>query len=127
MREGCFLDGDKNRLESRNVLLHKVEAIISLSLLLFNNMSKTKSAGSTSLGRDSQPKYLGVKLAGGQKAKSGSIIIRQRGTKFLPGGNVRRGRDDTLYAIKEGVVKFVTKRIKRFDGHRRIAKIVSVE
>jgi len=90
-------------------------------------MSKTKSAGSTSLGRDSQPKYLGIKLSGGQKAKPGSIIVRQRGTKFLPGENVRRGKDDTLYAIKEGIVKFVTKRIKKFDGNRRMAKVVSVE
>lgn len=90
-------------------------------------MSKTKSAGSTSLGRDSQPKYLGIKLFGGQKAKAGSIIVRQRGTKFLPGKNVRRGKDDTLYAIKEGIVKFVTKKIKKFDGNRRLAKTVSVE
>ena len=89
-------------------------------------MSKTKSAGSTSLGRDSQPKYLGIKLFGGQKAKPGSIIVRQRGTKFLPGENVRRGNDDTLYAIKEGIVKFVTKRIKKFDGNRRMTKVVSV-
>ena len=89
-------------------------------------MSKTKSAGSTSLGRDSQPKYLGIKLSGGQKAKPGSIIVRQIGTKFLPGENVRRGKDDTLYAIKEGIVKFVTKRIKKFDGNRRMAKVVNV-
>ncbi|MBU1292259.1 bL27 family ribosomal protein [Patescibacteria group bacterium] len=90
-------------------------------------MSKTKSAGSTSLGRDSRPKYLGIKLSGGQKAQPGSIIIRQRGTKFIPGENVRRGNDDTLYAIKKGIVKFVTKRIKKFDGNRRMAKVVSVE
>ena len=90
-------------------------------------MSKTKSAGSTSLGRDSKPKYLGIKLFGGEKTQPGSIIVRQRGTKFLPGNNVRRGKDDTLYAIKEGFVKFVTKRIKKFDGNRRIAKIVNVE
>ena len=90
-------------------------------------MSKTKSAGSTSLGRDSQPKYLGVKLSGGQKAKIGSIIIRQRGTKVIPGKNVRKGNDDTLYAIKEGIVKFVTKKITKFDGNRRTAKVVSVE
>ncbi len=90
-------------------------------------MSKTKSAGTTSLGRDSQPKYLGIKLSGGQKAKAGSIIVRQRGTRFLPGKNVRRGKDDTLYAIKEGIVKFVTKKIKKFDGNRRLAKTVSVE
>ena len=90
-------------------------------------MSKTKSAGSTSLGRDSQPKYLGVKLFGGQPAQSGSIIVRQRGTKFLPGKNVRRGKDDTLYAITKGIVKFITKKIKRFDGSRRTAKVVNVE
>jgi large subunit ribosomal protein L27 len=90
-------------------------------------MSKTKSAGSTSLGRDSQPKYLGIKLFGGQKAQPGSIIVRQRGSRFLPGKNVRRGKDDTLYAIAKGVVKFATKRIKKFDGNRRIAKVVNVE
>ena len=90
-------------------------------------MSKTKSAGSTSLGRDSKPKYLGIKLFGGEKAQPGSIIVRQRGTKFINGENVRRGKDDTLYAIKEGFVKFVTKKIKKFDGNRRLAKTVSVE
>ena len=90
-------------------------------------MAKTKSGGSTQLGRDSRPKYLGVKLFGGQKVQPGSIIIRQRGTKFLPGKNVRRGNDDTLYAIVKGIVKFTTKRIKKFDGSKRIAKIVNVE
>ncbi|MCX6738094.1 MAG: 50S ribosomal protein L27 [Candidatus Parcubacteria bacterium] len=90
-------------------------------------MSKTKSAGSTSYGRDSRPKYLGVKLYEGQKAKAGMIIIRQRGTKFIPGKNVEKGKDDTLFAIKEGLVKFATKRIKRFNGTQRRAKVVSVE
>jgi len=90
-------------------------------------MAKTKSAGATRLGRDSQPKYLGVKLYDGQFAKAGSIIIRQRGTKFLPGKNVRRGGDDTLYAIKPGVVRFVTKRKKRFDNRQRIVTVVNVE
>ncbi len=90
-------------------------------------MAKTKSAGATRLGRDSRPKYLGVKLYAGQKTKPGSIIIRQRGTKFLPGKNVRRGRDDTLYSVKEGVVKFTTKRKKKFDKSQRIVKIVNVE
>ncbi len=90
-------------------------------------MSKTKSAGSTTLGRDSQAKYLGVKLSDGQKAQPGSIIIRQRGSKFLPGKNVRKGNDDTLYAVAKGIVKFVTKKVKKFDGTRRIAKVVSVE
>jgi large subunit ribosomal protein L27 len=90
-------------------------------------MAKTKAAGATKLGRDSQPKYLGVKLFEGQKAKSGSIIIRQRGTKFLPGKNVRRGRDDTLYALKEGVVRFSTKRKRGFNNSQRKVKVVNVE
>ncbi len=90
-------------------------------------MAKTKAKGATKLGRDSRPKYLGVKLFEGQKTKPGMIIIRQRGTKFLPGKNVKQGKDDTLYAIKQGIVKFETKRIKRFDGSQRTAKIVNVE
>ncbi len=90
-------------------------------------MSKTKSAGSTRLGRDSRPQYLGIKLFGGEKVKPGNIILRQRGSKFLAGKNVRKGKDDTLYAIKQGVVKFVTKKFKKFDGNRRIAKVVNVE
>lgn len=89
-------------------------------------MAKTKSAGSTKLGRDSQPKYLGVKVFDGQKVRPGMIIVRQRGTKFLPGKNVRRGKDDTLYAVKEGVVKFTEKRITRFDGTKRRVKLVNV-
>ncbi len=90
-------------------------------------MSKTKATGATKLGRDSQPKYLGVKLYDGQTAKIGSIIVRQRGTKFLPGKNVKRGNDDTLYAVKEGKVKFITKRKKNFDNTQRMVKIVNVE
>lgn len=90
-------------------------------------MAKTKATGATKLGRDSQPKYLGVKLTDGQKAKIGNIIIRQRGTKFLPGKNVKKGKDDTLYALKEGIVKFTTKRKRKFDGTQRIAKIVNIE
>ena len=90
-------------------------------------MSKTKSAGHSKLGRDSQPKYLGVKLYEGQKTQPGSIIIRQRGTKFIPGKNVRRGNDDTLYAVKAGVVKFKTIRKEKFDGNKRTAKVVEVQ
>jgi len=89
-------------------------------------MSKTKSAGSTKLGRDSNPKYLGVKVQQGQKTKPGTIIIRQRGTKFIPGKNVRRGRDDTLYAIKEGFVEFKTIHKKKFDGNSRKAKMINI-
>jgi len=90
-------------------------------------MAKTKATGATRLGRDSLPKYLGVKLYEGQKAKPGMIIIRQRGTKFLPGKNVKRGNDDTLYALKEGVVRFGTRRKRKFDNSQRIAKIVNVD
>ena len=89
-------------------------------------MAKTKSAGSTKLGRDSRPKYLGVKLYEGQKTQPGSIIIRQRGTKFIPGKNVRRGNDDTLYAVKAGTVNFKNVKKKKFDGNIRRAKMVEV-
>lgn len=90
-------------------------------------MAKTKAAGSTTLGRDSQPKYLGIKLSDGKRAKIGMIIVRQRGTKFFPGKNVKRGKDDTLYALKGGVVRFAAKRKKSFDGSRKIRKMVSIE
>ncbi len=90
-------------------------------------MAKTKSTGATRLGRDSLPKYLGIKLFAGQITKPGQILVRQRGTKFLPGKNVKRGGDDTLYALKEGTVRFSTKRKNCFNGSRRIVKIVNVE
>ena len=90
-------------------------------------MAKTKSSGTTKLGRDSSAKRLGVKKFAGQKVKPGQILIRQRGTKFLPGNNVKRAADDSLYALKEGVVKFGTIRKKRFDNSQRIAKVVNVE
>jgi large subunit ribosomal protein L27 len=89
-------------------------------------MAHTKAAGTSRLGRDSQPKYLGVKLFAGQKARPGSIIIRQRGTKFKPGKNVKRGNDDTLYSLAEGIVQFATKKVTKFDRSRREAKIVNV-
>lgn len=79
------------------------------------------------MGRDSQPKYLGVKLFGGQKVKEGQVVVRQRGTRFFAGKNVKRGRDDTLYAVKSGIVQFVTKRKKGFNGAQRIVKVVNVE
>ncbi|MFZ3054728.1 MAG: 50S ribosomal protein L27 [Minisyncoccales bacterium] len=90
-------------------------------------MATTKAAGTSRLGRDSNPKYLGVKLFAGQKAKIGSIIIRQRGSKFIAGNNVRMGSDNTLYAVKAGAVSFGTTRKKKFDGSQRLAKIVNVE
>jgi large subunit ribosomal protein L27 len=90
-------------------------------------MAKTKAAGATKLGRDSRPKYLGVKLFDGQLAKTGSIIIRQRGTKFVAGKNVRRGKDDTLYSLKEGTVRFTVKRKLGFNNSPKKVKIVKVE
>ena len=90
-------------------------------------MAKTKAAGATKLGRDSLPKYLGIKLFEGQRAKVGQILIRQRGAKFLAGKNVARGSDDTLYALKGGIVHFRTKRKKGFDNSQRIAKIVNID
>ncbi len=89
-------------------------------------MATTKSSGTTRLGRDSNPKYLGVKLYGGQKAQAGSIIVRQRGTKFVPGQNVRKGSDDTLYAITDGVIEFQTKTKTNFNGKKRKVKRVNV-
>jgi large subunit ribosomal protein L27 len=71
-------------------------------------MAHKMGAGSTKNSRDSQAKRLGVKCTGFQKVKSGSILVRQRGTKFKPGTNVGCGRDHTLYALKEGIVNFTT-------------------
>lgn len=90
-------------------------------------MATKKSAGSTSLGRDSHSKRLGVKLSDGQYAKAGSIIIRQRGTKYIPGKNVQKGTDDTLFSVKVGPVKFTNKKVKKFDGRVISKKVVSVE
>jgi len=90
-------------------------------------MAKTKATGATKLGRDSLPKYLGIKLFEGQKARVGQILVRQRGTKFFPGKNVARGGDDTLYALKEGRVNFVTKRKRTFDKSQKIIKVVNVQ
>jgi len=78
------------------------------------------------LGRDSGPKYLGIKLFGGEKAKAGQILVRQRGSKLLAGNNVRMGKDDTLFATKEGVVRFSTKRKLGFDRSQRTVKVVHI-
>jgi large subunit ribosomal protein L27 len=80
-------------------------------------MSKTKGGGSTRNGRDSNAQRLGVKVFDGTKVTAGSIIVRQRGTKFHPGENVGRGGDDTLFALSDGVVKF---------GSRKGRKLVDI-
>ncbi|AMT97539.1 50S ribosomal protein L27 [Psychrobacter alimentarius] len=72
-------------------------------------MAHKKAAGSTRNGRDSNPKMLGVKIFGGQAITAGNIIVRQRGTEFHAGEGVGMGRDHTLFALNDGVVKFATK------------------
>lgn len=89
-------------------------------------MAHTAAGGSTRLGRESAAQRLGVKISDGELAKAGNVIIRQRGTKFLPGRNTRLGSDDTIYALKEGRVSFQTKTKKKFDGKTRVAKMVHV-
>jgi large subunit ribosomal protein L27 len=69
-------------------------------------MAHKKAGGSTRNGRDSNPKYLGVKLYGGQAVEAGNIIVRQRGTQFHPGKGVGLGRDHTLFALADGTIKF---------------------
>ncbi len=76
-------------------------------------MAHKKGQGSSRNGRDSNPQYLGVKRFGGEKVTAGSIIVRQRGTKFHPGVNVKIGGDDTLFAVKDGFVKFEIKKNNR--------------
>jgi len=89
-------------------------------------MAHTKAKSTTKLGRDSESKRLGVKLSGGQVAQPGNIIIRQRGSKVMAGLGTRMGKDDTIYAVTNGKVKFSTRRKMNFDGNRRVVKVVSV-
>ncbi len=77
-------------------------------------MASKKGVGSTKNGRDSVSKRLGVKLFAGQKVINGNIIIRQRGTKYHPGNNVKRGSDDTLYAVADGVIKFEKRKGRQY-------------
>ena len=84
-------------------------------------MAHKKAGGSTRNGRDSNPKYLGVKLYGGQAVEAGNIIVRQRGTQFHPGAGVGLGRDHTLFALVDGVVEFATKGAKK----RRTVSVVA--
>jgi large subunit ribosomal protein L27 len=83
-------------------------------------MAHKKAGGSTSNVHDSNAQRLGVKKYGGQTVKSGNILVRQRGTKFHPGENVMKGKDDTLFTTVAGIVNFTHKKVKRFTG--RLAK-----
>lgn len=89
-------------------------------------MAHTAAAGSSKNNRDSRPKYLGVKLSHGQRARTGSILVRQRGTSVLPGSQVGMGKDHTLFALKDGIVTFSSVRKVRFDGQMKRRKMVSV-
>jgi large subunit ribosomal protein L27 len=84
-------------------------------------MAHKKAGGSTRNGRDSNPKYLGVKIYGGQAVEAGNIIVRQRGTQFHPGAGVGLGRDHTLFALVDGTVEFRTKGVK----NRRTVSVVA--
>ncbi len=84
-------------------------------------MSKTKGGGSTKNGRDSHAKRLGPKVFDGQRIKAGAILVRQRGTRIHPGTNVRRGGDDTLFAVAEGAVRY------HHQGGRRRVSVVTDE
>jgi large subunit ribosomal protein L27 len=83
-------------------------------------MAHKKGVGSSRNGRDSNPKYLGVKIYGGQAIEAGNIIVRQRGTQFHPGAGVGLGRDHTLFALVDGTVKFAV----RGDKNRRFVDVV---
>jgi len=89
-------------------------------------MATTKSAGSTRLGRDSAAKRLGVKKFSGEQVAPGNIIIRQRGSKYYAGKNVRIGGDDTILSLANGKVKFTDKIVKNFNGLSRKVKMVNV-
>lgn len=89
-------------------------------------MSKVKAGGTAKNLSDSKPKFLGIKLADGQKAQVGSIIVRQRGTKIVAGDNVKMGKDHTLFSKKVGKVKFTSKRHKNYNGQTTIKKVASV-
>lgn len=90
-------------------------------------MAHKKAGGSSKNGRDSQAKRLGVKLFGGEFAKAGNIILRQRGTKFLAGENVGLGKDYTIFATVDGQVTFQQKRVVKFDRRSQTQMSVSVK
>lgn len=89
-------------------------------------MAHKKAGGSTSLGRDSHGKRLGVKLGDGSIAKTGAILVRQRGTKIRAGINVGKGVDDTLFALAGGKVHFRKKRVRAFDGNTKLTTFVDI-
>lgn len=89
-------------------------------------MAHKKAGGSAKNLTDSKPKFLGVKLYAGQAAKPGDVIVRQRGTKMMPGKNVGVGRDHTLFSLIQGVVSFRTARKGNYDGSKSVRPVVDV-
>jgi len=89
-------------------------------------MATTKAGGTTKNLRDSNPKYLGIKRADGEKVTPGEIIVRQRGTKIMPGKNIGVGSDHTLFARIKGIVRFRSTRKTDFDGHINRRRVVDV-
>ena len=89
-------------------------------------MAHTKAGGTSRNLRDSNPKYLGVKRADGQKVVAGEIIVRQRGTKILPGKKIGVAKDHTLFALADGIVRFKTKRKTDYDGQSSVRRIVHI-
>lgn len=89
-------------------------------------MAHTKAGGSTKNLRDSKPKYLGIKIADGARARAGAIIVRQRGTYYYPGRNVGIGKDHTLFSLRDGIVSFKDKRKTGFNGQTKKIKMVSI-
>jgi len=89
-------------------------------------MAHKKAGGSTSYGRDSQGQRLGTKLYAGEFAHIGNIIVRQRGSAIRPGLNVKMGKDDTLFAMAEGLVKFTEKKVRRYTGAFKKVKLANV-
>lgn len=90
-------------------------------------MAHKKAQGSTSNGRDSKAKRLGVKRSDGTQVIAGDILVRQRGTSIHPGNSVRIGKDDTLYAVTNGVVRFMKKRVPNFTGALKLRTFVHVK
>ncbi len=90
-------------------------------------MAHKKAGGSSRLGRDSQSKRLGVKRFSGENVTAGSILVRQRGTKFHPGKNVGKGGDDTLFAKINGIVQFTKKKMHRFDHTLKARRYIHIE
>jgi large subunit ribosomal protein L27 len=89
-------------------------------------MAHKKSAGVSKNGRDSNPKYLGIKVTPGAATKTGSVLVRQRGTDILPGKNVSMGKDHTLFAMIDGKVSLTYKRKTHFDNTVKLKKVVSI-